>query len=291
MGNNKHAAVLFSGDLGRYGSLIDTDPSAMERADYLVVESTYGDRCHSGEDATGELAEYINETAKRGGSVVMPAFALGRTQILLYALRDMKSRGVIPDLPVYVDSPMAISVTEIYCRHIEALDSDARAVFKATGKCPLIFPNLHFIHTPDESKQLNSLRFPSIIISASGMATGGRVLHHLKHRLPDARNTVLFVGFQANGTRGQILKDGAREIKIHGEIVPVRAQVRLIDSFSRHADMSEIMRWLSGFRVPPKRTYVVHGEPEASAALAENIRNTLGWKVSIPAYLDVVELQ
>ena len=290
-GDNRHTSVLFSGDLGRYGSLIDTDPSAMERTDYLVVESTYGDRCHSGEDSTDELAEYINETSKRGGSVVMPAFALGRTQILLYAIRDMKSKGIIPDLPVYVDSPMAITVTEIYCRHIEALDSDARAVYRATGKCPLFFPNLHFVHTPDESKQLNSLRFPSIIISASGMATGGRVLHHLKHRLPDARNTVLFVGFQANGTRGQILKDGAREIKIHGEMVPVRAQVRLIDSFSRHADMSEIMRWLGGFRMPPKRTYVVHGEPEASAALAENIRNTLGWKVSIPGYLDVVELK
>jgi len=291
IGNGRRAAVLFSGDLGRYGSLIDTDPSAMERADYLVVESTYGDRCHSGEDATGELAQYINETAKRGGSLVMPAFALGRTQILLYAIRELKSKGTIPDLPVYVDSPMAISVTEVYCRHIEALDSDARAVFKATGKCPLFFPNLHFIHTPAESKNINSLRFPCIIISASGMATGGRVLHHLKHRLPDSRNTILFVGFQANGTRGQILKDGAREIKIHGEMVPVRAQVRIIDSFSRHADMSEIMRWLGGFRAAPKRTYVVHGEPETSAALADNIRRTLGWKVSVPNYLDVIELK
>jgi metallo-beta-lactamase family protein len=291
IGNNKHASVIFSGDLGRYGSLIDTDPSAMERADYLLVESTYGDRRHSGEDATDELAEVINETAGRGGSVVMPAFALGRTQILLYAIRDLKSKGIIPDLPVYVDSPMAISVTEIYCHHIESLDSEARAVFKATGKCPLIFPNLHFVHTPDESKKLNSLRYPCLIISASGMATGGRVLHHLKYRLPDPRNTVLFVGFQANGTRGQILKDGAREVKIHGEMVPVRAQVRLIDSFSRHADMSEIMRWLSAFRVPPKRTYVVHGEPETSAALAENIRKTLGWKVSVPDYLDVIELK
>jgi metallo-beta-lactamase family protein len=291
IGNNKRASVIFSGDLGRYGSLIDTDPSAMERADYLLVESTYGDRRHSGEDATDELAEVINETAGRGGSVVMPAFALGRTQILLYAIRELKSKGIIPDLPVYVDSPMAIAVTEIYCHHIESLDSEARAVFKATGKCPLIFPNLHFIHTPDESKKLNSLRYPCLIISASGMATGGRVLHHLKYRLPDPRNTVLFVGFQANGTRGQILKDGAREVKIHGEMVPVRAQVRLIDSFSRHADMSEIMRWLSAFRVPPKRTYVVHGEPETSAALAENIRKTLGWKVSVPDYLDVIELK
>jgi metallo-beta-lactamase family protein len=290
-GNGKTMTVIFSGDLGRYKALIDTDPSTMERADYLLVESTYGDRQHSGEDTTGELAEIINETAGRGGSVVIPAFALGRTQILLYAIRELKAKGAIPDLPVYVDSPMAISVTEIYCRHIEALDSEARAIYKATGKCPLLFPNLQFIHTPQESKELNSHRYPCIIISASGMATGGRVLHHLKYRLPDPRNTVLFVGFQANGTRGQILKDGAREIKIHGEMVPVRARVRLIETFSRHADSSEIMRWLRGFRVPPKRTFVVHGEPESSAVLAENIRKELGWKVSVPNYRDVVELK
>lgn len=291
IGNGRRTSVIFSGDLGRYAALIDTDPCTIDHTDYLVVESTYGDRQHTGEDATHELADSINETARRGGSLVVPAFALGRTQILLYAIRDLKVKGLIPDLPVYVDSPMAISVTEIYCRHIESLDSDARAVFKATGKCPLIFPNLTFIHTPQESKELNNLRYPCIIISASGMATGGRVLHHLKYRLPDPKNTVLFVGFQASGTRGQILKDGAREIKIHGEMVPVRAQMRLIESFSRHADATEIMRWLSGFRVPPKRTYVVHGEPKASAALAENIRKTLGWKVSVPEYLDLIELK
>jgi metallo-beta-lactamase family protein len=289
-GNGGFTSIVFSGDLGRYHALIDTDPYAIEGADYLLVESTYGNRRHAQEDAPHELAEIINETARRGGSLVVPAFALGRTQILLYTLRDLKAKGIIPDLPVYVDSPMAISVTELYCRHVEDLSQEAREVFKATGKCPILCPKLQFTHTPQESKELNSQRYPCIIISASGMATGGRVCHHLKYRLPDPRNTVLFVGFQANGTRGQILKDGAREIKIHGEQIPVRAQIRSIESFSRHADAEEILRWLGSFRVPPKKTCVVHGEPESSAALAEEIRK-LGWKVTVPNYLEVLELR
>jgi metallo-beta-lactamase family protein len=289
-GKGSFTSVVFSGDLGRYHALIDTDPYVVERTDYLLVESTYGNRMHPKEDAPHELADVINDTARRGGSVVVPAFALGRTQILLYALRDLKARGVIPDLPVYVDSPMAISVTELYCRHIDDLSPEAREVYRVTGKCPIYCPNLHFIHTPQESKELNNLHFPCIIISASGMATGGRVLHHLKYRLPDPRNTILFVGFQANGTRGQLLKSGVKEIKIHGEQVPVRAKIHAIEAFSRHADAQEILRWLHGFKAPPKKTYVIHGEPEASAALAEDIRK-LGWKVSVPEYLDTVDLK
>lgn len=285
------ASIVFSGDLGRYHSPVDPDPFAMERADYLVVESTYGDRRHPAEEISQEVAGIINETAARGGTLVVPAFALGRTQILLYTIRDLKAKGTIPDLPVFIDSPMAISITEIYCRHIEALGSEAQEVFKATGKCPILCSNLHFIRTPQESQELNSLRYPCIIISASGMATGGRVLHHLKYRLPDPRNTVLFVGFQANGTRGQLLKDGAREIKIHGEQVPVRAQIRAMESFSRHADSTEILRWLGSLRVPPKLTCVVHGEPESSATLAKEIRKKLRWKVRVPEYLDVIDLK
>ena len=284
-------SIVFSGDLGRQDVVVDNDPFVIEKADYILVESTYGDREHPDEDPEPELAEIINATAARGGSLVVPAFALGRTQILLYTLREMKAKGAIPDLPVYVDSPMAISITEIYCRHIEALDRQARAIFRATGECPMIFPNLHFLRSPEESKRLNDQRYPCIIISASGMATGGRVLHHLKYRLPDPRNAILFIGFQAKGTRGQLLKDGAREIKIHGEQVPVRAQIRSMESFSRHADSSEILRWLRGVRVPPKRTFVVHGEPESSAALAEEIRHTLKWKVTIPEHLDAIELK
>ncbi len=289
--DGRGVSVMFSGDLGRRHALIDTDPFAIEKADYLIVESTYGDRRHPDEHAAAEFAKIVNETFGRGGSLVVPAFALGRTQDLLYKLRELKTQGAIPDLPVYVDSPMAISITEIYCRHIESLGPEARAVYEATGECPLMFPNLHFLHSPEESKGLNDLRFPCIIISASGMATGGRVLHHLKYRLPDARNTVLFVGFQANGTRGQLLKDGAKEIKIHGEQIPVRAQIRFIESLSRHADSREILGWLGTLRVPPKQTCVVHGEPESSATLADQIRRRLGWKVLVPDYLDVIGLQ
>jgi metallo-beta-lactamase family protein len=287
--NGKPLTLVFSGDLGRYRALIDNDPYALERADYLLLESTYGNRVHPQEDASHELADIINETARRGGSLVVPAFAMGRTQILLYTIRELKSKGAIPDLPVYVDSPMAISVTELYCRHIEDLDAEAREVYRTTHKCPILCPKLEFIRTPQESKALNNQHYPCIIISASGMATGGRVLHHLKFRLPDPRNTVLFVGFQANGTRGQILKDGAREIKIHGEMIPVRAKVRTMEAFSRHADSAEIMEWLGGFKSPPKQVCIVHGEPDSSAALAEAIRK-LGWKVRIPEYLDTLEL-
>jgi metallo-beta-lactamase family protein len=290
-GDGKFKSVVFSGDLGRYHAPMDTDPFAPERADYLLVESTYGDRRHPDEETSGELASLINETAARGGALVVPAFALGRTQILLYTLRDLKARGAIPDLPVFVDSPMAIAITEIYCHHIDSLGPEARKIFETTGKCPVMCPNLHFIHTPQESQELNSLRFPCIIISASGMATGGRVLHHLKFRLPDPRNTILFVGFQASGTRGQLLKNGAREIKIHGEHVPVRAHIRAFESFSRHADAPEILRWLGSLKAPPKLTCVVHGEPESSAVLAEQIRKSLHWQVRIPDYLDVIELK
>jgi metallo-beta-lactamase family protein len=289
-GKGGYTTVVFSGDLGRTHALIDNDPFVMKRADYLLVESTYGNRMHPQEDPHQELAKVINDTAARGGSLVVPAFAMGRTQVLLYLMRDLKAKGTIPDLPVYVDSPMAITVTELYCRHIDDLSPEAREVYRTTGKCPIHCPNLHFIHTPQESKELNDLRYPCIIVSASGMATGGRVLHHLKYRLPDPRNTVLFVGFQANGTRGQLLKDGAKEIKIHGERVPVRARIHAIDSFSRHADAQEILRWLRGFQAPPKKTFVIHGEPEASATLADKIRS-LGWKVSVPDYLALVELK
>ncbi len=289
-GKGGFMSVVFSGDLGRSHSLLDNDPYVVERADYLLVESTYGNRMHPKEDAAQELAKLINETASRGGSLVVPAFAMGRTQILLYLLRDLKAKRAIPDLPVYVDSPMAITVTELYCRHIEGLSPEAREIYRSTGKCPIYCPNLHFVHTPQDSKGINDLRYPCIIISASGMATGGRVLHHLKYRLPDPRNAVLFVGFQANGTRGQLLKDGAKVIKIHGEQVPVNAGIHAIDSFSRHADAQEILRWLKGFKSPPKKTFVIHGEPEASTALAEKIRS-LGWKVSVPDYLAVVELK
>jgi metallo-beta-lactamase family protein len=236
------------------------------------------------------LASIINETAKRGGMLVIPSFAVGRTQTLLYLLRDMRLRKLIPDLPVFVDSPMAQRVTDVFCRHIDIFDEEAKAVFRETGKCPILSPNLKFVHSKEDSQKINDMRFPAIILSASGMATGGRVLHHLKYRLPDPRNTILFVGYQVGGTRGQLLRDGAREIKIHGEIVPVRAQIRNIDVFSGHADSAEIMRWLGMFKQPPKMTFVVHGEDDARKALAEEIHRALGWKTHIPDYLETCNL-
>jgi metallo-beta-lactamase family protein len=282
--------LVFSGDLGRYDALILRDPAPVYRADYLLIESTYGDRVHPMEEPLAELASVINETAKRGGMVVIPSFAVGRTQTLLYLIRDLKVRGAIPDLPVFVDSPMAQHVTEVFCRHIDIFDEAAKAVFKKTGRCPVLCPNLEFVHSSDDSKKINSMRFPAIIVSASGMATGGRILHHLKYRLPDPRNTILFVGYQSVGTRGQLLKDGAREIKIHGEIIPVRAKICSMEAFSGHADSVEIMRWLGMFKEPPKLTFVVHGEPESSQALADQIHRTLGWKTHIPEHLETYNL-
>jgi metallo-beta-lactamase family protein len=262
----------------------------MGAADYLLVESTYGNRLHPSENTRDELAHVINEAARRGGSLVVPAFALGRTQTLLYVIRELKAAGSIPDLPIYVDSPMAVDVTRLFSHYMEDFDDEARAIFDKTGVSPILSPNLHFTRTTEESKKLNESRFPSVIISASGMATGGRILHHLAQKLPDPRNTVLFIGFQANGTRGQILKDGAREIKIHGEQVPVRAQIKSMESFSAHADSSEILRWLKTFHAPPKLTFVVHGEPGASEALASKIHEALGWKTHVPDLLESVEL-
>jgi metallo-beta-lactamase family protein len=283
--------VLFSGDLGRYDSTILREPAPGAGADYIIVESTYGNRRHPEQESPQEIADIINETAERGGTLLVPAFAVGRTQALLYLIRDLKARHKIPDLPIYVDSPMAIAVTELFCRHIEDFAEAARAVFRETGECPLLCPNLHFVRTPEESKKLNDIRFPCIIISASGMATGGRILHHMKHRLPDHRTTLLFVGFQTAGTRGQLIKDGAREIKIHGEQVPIRAQIRSLESFSRHADYVEILRWLRTFPGAPKMAFIVHGEPQASAALADLIRRSLKWKTHVPDYLEVFDLR
>ena len=288
--SGKPLRLVFSGDLGRYDALILRDPASIGEADYLLVESTYGDRVHPEEEPLQVLSAIINETARRGGMVVVPSFAVGRTQTLLYLIREMKERKLIPDLPVFVDSPMAQRVTEVFCRHIDVFDEEAKAVFRETGRCPIHCPNLEFVETPKESQRINEMRFPAVIVSASGMATGGRILHHLKYRLPDPRNTILFVGYQSVGTRGQILKDGARAIKIHGEMIPVRAQIRAMDAFSGHADSVEILRWLKKFRQAPKMTFVVHGEPESSKALAGEIHRSLGWKTYIPEPLEAYKL-
>jgi metallo-beta-lactamase family protein len=282
--------IVFSGDLGRYHAKILRDPTPVPSADYLIVESTYGNREHPTQDVSEQLAGIINETANRGGTLVVPAFALGRTQTLLYMIRELKAKRRVPDLPVFVDSPMAVDTTKLFGTYVKEFDVEAQEVFRSSRQCPILCSNLRMIASREESKRLNGFHNPAVIISASGMATGGRVLHHLKQRLPEPRNTVLFIGFQPYGTRGQLLKDGAEKIKIHGEQIPVRAQVRSLESLSAHADVNEILLWLKSFQAPPRRTFIVHGEPKASAALAERIASAFQWTCHIPEYLETVEL-
>lgn len=280
--------LAYSGDLGRPDRPILHDPEPVPAADVLVLESTYGDRRHP-PDGGEALACVVREAAERGGALLVPAFALGRTQELLWWLERLEANGRIPSLPVYVDSPMALDVTEVYTRHREELD--AETVGRAgSGGHLLAGARCRLARTPAESKALNELRGPVIIISASGMATGGRILHHLALRLPDPRTTVLLVGFQAAGTRGRLLRDGAREVRMLGQDVPVRARIETLDALSAHADREEALRWLAGFERPPRQTYLVHGEPPAAAALAGAIRERLEWRVRPPADGEQVDL-
>ena len=272
--------VVFSGDLGRYGVPIMRDPDPVPEADLLLVESTYGNRIHPDGDRAVGLVEAIRRAARHRGWLLVPAFAVGRSQELLYALRELEAAGRIPSLPVYLDSPMAIEATVIYARHPEEHDTALRAV-EASGTRPFAPRRFHLSRTMEDSKRLNGLGGPGIIIAGSGMATGGRILHHMKRLLPDPATTVLFVGYQAAGTRGRLLRDGAREIKMLGEMVPVRATILVSDVYSAHGDRSEILRWLGGFQRPPSMTYVVHGEPEAAEALREAIRQERGWTVEV----------
>ncbi len=281
--------ILFSGDLGRFPQLILYEPEVPEGADYLLVESTYGDRLHPRDDPRGRLAEIIETTAHRGGTVVIPSFAVGRTQELLYLIRELIEEGKIHSLPVHVDSPMGIDVTAIYRRHKEEHDLETQAVTRRGDK-PFSPPDVHFDRGRAESIALNSARYPMIIISASGMATGGRVLHHLARCLPDHRNTVLFVGFQAAGTRGQMIKSGAEFVKMHGRQVRIRARIESMENFSAHADYGEILDWLGKFKQPPRTTFLVHGEPKTTGALQEKVARQLGWEALIPSYLERVTL-
>ncbi|MBS0336199.1 MAG: MBL fold metallo-hydrolase [Proteobacteria bacterium] len=279
----KDGTVLFSGDIGRPNDAILSAPTTGLEADYLVVESTYGDRVHSSEDAEAALAEVINRTAARGGIVVVPSFAVGRAQALMYFMWRLKSSGRIPDLPVFLNSPMATDATAVYHRH--------RAEHRLSPEqCKGMCTVAKIVRSVEESRALNRIRHPAVIISASGMATGGRVLHHLKAFAPDPKNTILFAGYQAGGTRGARLVAGEREIRIHGEDVRVRAEVLNIDSLSAHADAGEIISWLRTFGRPPRRTFVTHGEPTASDALRRRIEREFGWEADIPEHLQCVEL-
>lgn len=306
--------ILFGGDLGRYSRPVLPDPSIISEADYLLVESTYGNRVHGQDDGGAQLAEIVSSTANRGGRIIIPAFAIGRVEELIYWLKRLEDQRRIPVLPVFVDSPMAVDALARYTQRLQELDPDLqpelsdekaphgpadhderrdeRQRHAAHERQMCVFSTERFrtISTPAESKQLTQSKMPAIIISSSGMATGGRVLHHLKAALPDARNTILFAGYQAAGTRGRLLVDGAKSIKIHGEMIPVHARIELVESMSAHADSLEILRWLGGFIRPPRRTFIVHGELPAMEALSQSIRDKLGWDTHMPQHQEKVEL-
>lgn len=276
-------SVLFSGDLGRPADRVLRAPDPPPQADYVVVESTYGDRLHPSEDALEQLATVINRTSARGGTLVIPAFAVGRAQTLLHFIQLLKQRGSIHHLPVYLNSPMAADALQVYRKHQHELRLTAK-------ECEAMAQAAHIVHTPDESRELNARQGPMVIIAGSGMATGGRVVHHLKAFAPKRKNTILLVGFQAGGTRGAALAAGASTIRIHREDVPVKAEVAQIDALSAHADAAEIEAWLRGMQHPPQRTFITHGEPGAADALRQRVERNLGWDAYVPDYLETVTL-
>lgn len=295
--NGETRRLLFTGDIGRVqdhkiapGKVVHSGPAEGETADFLVMECTYGNRVHPKEDPLPQLAKLIVDTARRGGTVVVPAFAIERTQKFVFILKHLIESGQIPTIPVFCDSPMAIKAVEIFLKHDGEYSDETREMIRRYGS-PLTWPGFIFASTPDESKKINANSVPAVIISSSGMATGGRILHHLAQRLPDPRNLILFIGFQAPGTRGFAIKSGTDEIKIFGDYVPIRAQVAALEQFSDHADPPELLQWLRTFRNRPERTYLVHGEPVASQQLRQTMSDELGWKVEIASYLEKIELQ
>jgi metallo-beta-lactamase family protein len=289
--------LLFSGDIGRVrksapasGKVERSGPNEGETADVLVMESTYGNRQHPTDDPLPKLAEIIRRTVQRGGSVVVPAFAVERTQKFLFVLKQLIESGQLPRVPIYCDSPMAIKAVEVFLKHTEEFSDETRRLIRQYGS-PLQWPGFTFAATADDSKKINANQFPSIIISSSGMVTGGRILHHLAQRLPDPRNTVIFIGFQAPGTRGFTIKSGAPEVRIFGETVAIRAEIAVLEQFSDHADTPELLEWLHTFSGRPEVTYLVHGEPSASSQLRDAMTKDLGWNVQVAEWMEKVELK
>jgi metallo-beta-lactamase family protein len=284
--------LLFTGDIGRVrdstvapGKVVRSGPYEGEIADVLVMESTYGNRNHPRDDPRPKLAEIIRQTVQRGGSVVVPAFAVERTQKFLFILKELMESGQLPRIPVYCDSPMAIKAVEVFLKHEEECSDDTCRLIRQYGS-PLKWPGFTFALTSDESKKINATPFPAIIVSSSGMVTGGRILHHLMQRLPDPRNTVIFIGFQAPGTRGFTIKSGAGEVRIFGENVPIRARIATLEQFSDHADTPELLEWLHTFPSRPAVTYLVHGEPAASSQLRDAMTKQLGWNVQVAEWME-----
>ncbi len=289
--------LLFTGDIGRVrdkniapGKVVYSGPAEGEAADLLVMESTYGNRPHPTDDPRPELATLIRTAVQRGGSVVAPAFAVERTQKFLFMIKELMESGQIPRVPVYCDSPLAIKAVEIFLKHTEEYTHETRRLIGQYGS-PVTWPGFTFAQTPQESKKINDSHFPCVIISSSGMVTGGRILHHLAQRLPDPKNLVIFIGFQAPGTRGFTIKSGAPEVKIFGEIIPIRAQIAALEQFSDHADTPELLQWLHTFQQKPAATYLVHGEPSASSQLRDAMTKELGWNVQVAQWMQKVEVK
>ncbi|HEV2304359.1 MAG TPA: MBL fold metallo-hydrolase [Candidatus Acidoferrales bacterium] len=280
--NGKSAVVVFSGDVGRYNQTILNDPAPIAHADYILCESTYGDRDHPTTDPASAIAEIVNRVNKRGGVIVIPAFAVGRTQTLMYILRQLEDAQQIPKLPTFVDSPMAANVTDLYVRHHEDHRLSFQQLEQAGDRDPLDVHEVHMTRTVEESKKINAIKTPCIIMAASGMCTGGRILHHLEQRLPDARNVVIFAGYQAEATLGRYLLNGGKDPRIHGDYIHSRAEITEVSQFSAHSDRTEMIRWLSGFEAPPKRLFLIHGEPAAAQSFSERAQQQLHWPVAIP---------
>jgi metallo-beta-lactamase family protein len=282
--------ILFGGDLGRYDRPVLPDPAPVEAADVLLVESTYGDRIH-GPNEDARLSSIVNDTAARRGKLIVPAFAIGRTEEVIYWIRKLEEQKRIPTLPVYVDSPMAAGALQFYTERMNELDPDLNHGNEGQREVGAFYTaRMTIVETVEQSKAVMNSKDPAIVIAASGMATGGRVLHHLAAALPDSRNTVMFVGFQSAGTRGRLLCDGAKQIKMLGQVVDVAAKIERLDSMSAHADAGEILRWLKGFTSPPKMTFIVHGEPAAAEALDKKIQAELKWSTHVAQYLERVEI-
>jgi metallo-beta-lactamase family protein len=282
--NGEQRTILFSGDIGRWSKPMLHDPTLFDEADYVVVESTYGNRrLEAIEDTANEFAEIINATANKGGNIVIPSFALERSQEIMYYLNKFRLEGRIPHLPVFVDSPMAVSITDVFGHHPELLDKEMKQLL-LQNQSPFDFPELKLVRTTEESKELNHLTGSNIIIAGSGMCTGGRIKHHLVTNISREESTILFVGYQASGTLGRYIVDGAETVRIHGQNYPVRARIAQVHGFSAHADCDELIKWLSGLAKPPKRVFITHGELDASKNLAGMVRNNKGWETLIPRY-------
>lgn len=288
--NGTARCVLFSGDVGRWNAPILQDPTLFEEADYVVIESTYGNKQHKSEESIpAMLAEIVNAAVDRGGNIIIPSFAVERAQEVLYHLNTLFTQKQIPPLRVFVDSPMAISVTEVFQRHAELFDEETRALLHR-GIRPWDFPGLTLCRSVEESKAIKDYPESAIIIAGSGMCTAGRIKHHLVNNISDSRNTVLFVGYQANGTLGRLILEGAKEVRIHGQNRVVRAQVTKINGFSGHADRGELTKWLTALKRPPRKVFVTHGEPEVAQAFADHIRTVTGWQVFMAKFGETVAL-